>query len=428
MLDSLKKIVSKFFGMFTLGFHTPVRIQKLTHILLFLFSLVLSIAFWCFVSYDSEVKAIRTFSVPVRYIGLSSGLDKKVSIDVVRVKVSGKEKSLLVFSADDLRAVVDLKRATVGTHFKDIQVTSASNDVTVSRVYPLHCKVTIYRRMKRILPVNVSFVGKKEDKNITDVIVTPSQIVVSGREESVKSVSELNVLLDTAKLDDKGNITLPVIIKGLAEDLVNDTGLTLSQKNVVAHVVFNDEIISKELPLKFSLVGHPQNNLIITRAVLLPATVKVTAKASFFKTFKNINLGNVDVSNVRGTTSMSIPFVIPNEFGNSQYVTKLDAPDNVRLNLICKEHSVKKNYTNVPIKLIGSNESDWTFSHKGATVTVEVTDSVMNSSNDEHPFEIFVDATNIVKKKITLPISFRSKKSGIKLLGIEPNIVTITRN
>ncbi len=427
MLERVKKIVSKFLGVLTLGFHTPVRIQKLTHILLFLFSLVLSIAFWCFVSYDSEVKAIRTFSVPVRYIGLSSGLDKKGSVDVARVKVSGKEKSLLMFSSNDLKAVVDLKGATVGTHLKDIKVTSTSNNVTVSRVYPLHSRVTIYRRMKRVLPVSVSFVGSKENKKISDVIVTPSQIVVSGKEESVKSVSELNILLDTAKLDDKANVILPIIIKGVAEDLVNDTELTLSQKNVMAHVVFDDEVVSKELPLKFSLVGHPQNNLIVSRAVLLPATVKATAKTSFFKTFKDIDLGKVDISNVRGTTTISVPFVIPNEFRNSQYIVKFDAPDNVRLNLICKEATVKKIYENIPIKLIGSNELNWTLSRKFATVSVEAIASSLNDLYGEPPFELFVDTTNVVKKKITLPISFKRKKNGIKLISIVPNIITITR-
>lgn len=426
MLTSFKKFVSKLFMTLTLGFHTPVRIRRFTHILLFLFSLLLSIAFWCFVSYDSEVKAVKTLSVPIRYVGLSSGLDKKVTVDTARVRVSGREKYLLGVSANDLDAVVDLKGEGAGVCTKDIKVTSSSGKVTVSNVYPAHIRVTIYRRLKRVLPVNVTFAGNDANKNISDVIITPPQIAVSGKAEAVRSVSSLNVLLDTEKLDEKGNITLPIIIKGIAEDIVDNTELTLSQKDVVAHVVFDDEIISRELPLKLSLVGHPQNKLIVAKSLLLPATVMVRAKASFFKNIKEINLGKVDISNVRGTTSMRVPFVVPKEFKNPSYEVQFDAPGEVRLNLICKEVSVKKLFENVPIKLVGDNDLGWTLSTRTATVSVEALASTLTTLNGEIPFEIFVDTTDIVRKKITLPVSFKSKKNGVKLISIEPSIVTIT--
>ncbi|MDO4219561.1 MAG: CdaR family protein [Synergistaceae bacterium] len=427
MFAKLKRFVSKWLDTLTLSFHPPVRIQKLTHVMLFLFSLLFSIAFWCFVSYNGEVRAIKTLSVPVRYVGLPPELEKKASVDTVRVWVSGRQKSLLSVSDSTLHAVVNLRGKTVGTYTKDINVTSSIENIKVSRVYPSQSEVTLYKLLKRVMPVNVNLAENVENKNISDVIITPSQIVVSGKEEDVKAISELNVLLDTEKLDDKGNITVPIIIKGTAGALVNNTDLVLSQKSVVAHVVFEDEIITKDVPLKFALAGHPQNQVVITGAVLLPASVKVKAKALFFKDVKEFNLGKIDVSNVRETTSIAIPFTVPQKLKNPSYKAEIYAPSEVKLNLICDEIVVKKFYENVPIKLIGLDASEWTLSSQSAVVSVEAVASTFSNLNGELPFEVFVDATDVVNKKITLPVSFKSKKSGVKLISIEPSIVTITQ-
>ena len=425
MFEKIKTTLAKLFAPLGRWIRSVLRLPHKGHIKLFVFSLLLSVALWCFVSYDNHAKAIRTISVPVQYTGLDRGLDKRSNIGAVRVKLIGKEKSLLKVAPEDIDVTVDLRDKGVGTYTLDIEATTSTAGVRVARVYPLRTKVSIFQVSKKILPIKVTLTNKAEGQSISDIILTPSQIAVTGKRDALKAIKSLGVSLDTKQLDSNGDVTLPITIPDLPEQFQEGRDYTLSQENVAAHVVFGNEIITKELPLAYALVGKPKSGVEIIRVISFPSRVKVRARASFFDKIKQINVGKIDVAGISETTVLEVPFVVSEEFKRLHPGVEFNALSKVRLDIVCRELATRKFYDSVPIKFVGQMAGDAIISNRTASITVETTESLLNGLHGEVPFEIIVDMTNIVQKKVTLPISFKARKAGVKLINITPNVVTI---
>ena len=425
MFEKITATLAKLFAPVGRWFRSVLRLPHKGHIKLFVFSLMLSVALWCFVSYDNHAKAIRTVSVPVQYTGLARGLDKRSNIGAVRVKLMGKEKALLKLTPEDIDATVDLRGKGVGTYTLDIDATTSTAGVKVAMVYPIRTKVSIFQVSKKVLPIKINLINKVEGQNISDIILTPSQIAVTGKRDALKAIKVLNVSLDTKKLDSDGNVTLPITIPDLPEQFQEGSDYTLSQDNVTAHVVFGNEIVTRELPLAYTLVGKPKSGVEIIRIISFPSRVKVKARASFFNKIRQINVGKVDVAGISETTVLEVPFVVSEGFKRLHPGVEFDAPSKIRLDIVCRELAARKFYESVPIKFVGQVAPGATISNRSASVTVETTESLLNGFRGEVPFEIYVDMTNIVQKKVTLPISFKARKAGVKLINITPNVVTI---
>ena len=423
MFSKIKTTLSIFFTFLAHWIRSALRLPHKDNIKILVFSLLLSIALWCFVSYDNQARAVRTISVPVQYIGLARGLDKKGDTEAVQIKIQGNEKSLLKLSTENVNAKVNLKGKSAGTYTLNIDVATSYADVKVVEVSPEQAEVSIFQVDKKIVPIKVNLIGQAEKQNISEIVLTPSQIAISGKKDVIKAINDLSVDLDTQKLDSSGNATLP--ISNLPKQFLEGADYTLSQGNVAVHVVFGNEIITKELPLTYTLVGKPKAGIEISRQVLFPSSVKVKATASFFDKVKRINIGKIDISGIEATTVLEVPFAVSDDFKRLHPDVEFYAPSKLRLDIVCREQLVKRLYKNIPIGIVGQDATKIKLSSPVASVAIVTTESILNSFKDEIPFEIFVDATDVVQKRITLPISFKAKQNGVKLITIAPSAVTI---
>ena len=61
-----------------------------------------------------------------------------------------------------------------------------------------------------------------------------------------------------------------------------------------------------------------------------------------------------------------------------------------------------------------------------ATVTIEASQSTMNTLNNSVPFSLYVDVSNVVSKQISLPILIKNLKYGVDIKTISPEEVEVT--
>jgi YbbR domain-containing protein len=76
--------------------------------------------------------------------------------------------------------------------------------------------------------------------------------------------------------------------------------------------------------------------------------------------------------------------------------------------------------------LVGANLTQFKLEPKVATVTIEASQSTMNTLNNSVPFSLYVDVSNVVSKQISLPILIKNLKYGVDIKTISPEEVEVT--
>ncbi len=85
----------------------------------------------------------KTLSIPINYMNLGEKLTLENSTPTLKLVITGEESELNKVSEDKLKAIVDLKSITEGSHEVKIQLTGVPNTVQIKNQTPEKINITI---------------------------------------------------------------------------------------------------------------------------------------------------------------------------------------------------------------------------------------------------------------------------------------------
>ncbi len=182
--------------------------------------------------------------IPVDLSQIPAGLTiTGLSLKGIEVHVRGPKSKIRILSSLKIRYLVDLSGITVGINSIPIKKDHVifPKGISIVRINPTFLTVRIENKIKKELPVKISFSGRPAKGFIVAATVAkPLSVILQGPK---------NILGPMDKV-----MTKPIEIKGLAEsfkreialDLVEDLEIISPSKTIFAEISIQEKIVNKK--------------------------------------------------------------------------------------------------------------------------------------------------------------------------------------
>ncbi len=222
--------------------------------LLRVLSLVFAVALWLFVTWDGSAMSTRQFEIPLKYTDTSDGYSISNKTSNITVVVEGRLEVLAILSRNMITASVSMNGLKPGTYRLPVQVNIPDNLRLVS-YNPQVVDFSLFRIIERRLKPNLVVKGEMpHDFSISNIEITPQEVVVRGSETEVLSVRRAEVTQTFPWLRLHSGSELPVYLAG---DRGEVKGLAVEPKQVRVSVSFSEATDEITIPVKVPLKGVP---------------------------------------------------------------------------------------------------------------------------------------------------------------------------
>ncbi|MDY2984160.1 MAG: CdaR family protein [Synergistes jonesii] len=391
-------------------------------------SVFISVALWAFVALDSDSESARTLSVEINYANLPAGFSLYAPTNKIELKISGKINMLSGVRPSDLIAEVDLANLQAGKYTLPINLDVPSFARVIS-LKPAVAEVEVYRHVERTVEIKARAEGAPpEGMILSSITLDPASAVISGPENEVLAVQGLEAVVALDKLDEGGKARVSVALKAQANVkqpfLTTPTGkLTITPKETNATVAFENEIVGERIPVKISVVGSPQEDLQVESIKVIPESVSIRGRSEAVKRMQSLVLPPVDITGL----DQNIQIMIPMRPEQLEEGVEISGPDRARVEIRLSKKMGVKTFTNVPLLVEGSESGkEWKLSPQSVSLTVEGTQTAIDSLTDGAPCELYVDVSNIVSQQTELPVLVKNLKRDFQIVQTEPEQVRVT--
>ncbi|MFH0844302.1 MAG: diadenylate cyclase [Pseudomonadota bacterium] len=194
---------------------SPFKKKKLELGLAALVSVLFMFGVW--LSFTRGFETLITLEVPVEYVNRDPKMEVlDASPDTVLLHLSGSASLIKSLRPDQVRIRVDLGKAVAGKNILPLtkENISLSPGIHVKQVKPSGVEVTLDVLMKKVLPVQVDWVGRlSEHLILSGVTISPEKIQVRGGNEILDTLS--TIYTEKVPLDDiraSGTMTVGVVL------------------------------------------------------------------------------------------------------------------------------------------------------------------------------------------------------------------------
>ncbi|MDG1990206.1 MAG: CdaR family protein [Dehalococcoidia bacterium] len=283
---------------------------------LLLFSLIMSISLWVFVTDTKNPQITETFPVSIVVQAVNVGPELAVAnrIDTVQLRVSASQNKLASLTSNNFNAFVDLNG--FGARQQDLPVrvdVEGIRGVKVVEIIPANLKVNLENLVEK--QVNVDFraigsapIGYKLGK------ITPSTNVadISGPESLVNIISSvvanINITGLTVSLDQSFNLT------------PRSNGGSEIQGVVVnpESTFFNIEILKtnyvKTVPVEIDIIGGPSYGYKVSGIDLDPVSIKINGSINELQNINSVNLNSINIDGRTSSLLTNVPLPLSDSY------------------------------------------------------------------------------------------------------------------
>lgn len=390
-------------------------------------SLFISILLWAFVALDGNSDAARTVTAEIKYLNTPRGLSVYAPSKKVEVKLVGKISSLSNVQAADVIAAVDLASLTPGKYNLPIRI-EVPSFARIRSWQPSLAQVEIYRHIEKRMLITVSTTGTPpEGMVVSSIDASPARAVISGPEEDVMQVTDLEAVVPLDKLNSNSEFTAPVEIKNTAAVIPGDSAasrLSVSPREVKVKISYENEIVGERIPVRVSVVGQPQEGLQVESVRVIPDTVAIRGNSTAVRKMQSLVLPPVDISGLE----QNIQLMLPMQPAKLDPGIDITGTDRARVEITLSKKMGSRVFNGIQLAIEGNEPTrEWKLSPQTVSITVEGPQVEAETLSAAHPpCELYVDLSNIVAKQTELPVLVRGLKRDFRVVKIEPEQVLVT--
>ncbi|MDE2670622.1 MAG: CdaR family protein [Chloroflexota bacterium] len=265
-----------------------------------LFSLVLSFAIWFLVEdvenprIEATVPAEEQTAIPVEVVNVPSGLIVG-EVEPIRVFVEAREEDIDELRAADFNAVVDASQVGAGdVRSLPVTVTTERREVRVIRPEPRTVEVSVVATVSRELPVTVVITGELPSGFRQGLeAVDPPFVEITGREELVDSVDEIQATVSIAGLQNTQTFNVELVPRTSDGSRVT---VTLSRNRARVTVPVEEALLTRQIAVLGGATGAPARGYTVTDVAVSPSPIEVTGPRDIVESLSAFVVEDADVS------------------------------------------------------------------------------------------------------------------------------------
>lgn len=394
-----------------------------------LLSVLIAVILWSYViTTNPAITRPKVVDVDIRLTGetsfknqnLALVTDVTAAVPTAQVRINVPQQSYQTVSAQNVTCDLDLSQIrTTGKQMIKLKGTSVLGAVV--QTSPDMIEIEVDKRAERDVPVNTKALNKQVgywyDVKRTD----PSYIRVSGPAQVVERIVSAEIALDYAKLTHSQSVVFtPTFLDAEGAQVEGYYSQSTSTVTVDMDIYPQkalpvstdwDELLSGELPIGYELDG----------VTVSPDVITVAAEQELLDSLTEVQLRPVDVT--RATQS----------FNRLTAVSKLEgvkhcSTENVNVKVDIRERPWSKSLTELPVKLVGLDESKFKAKWSNPTVDITISDVYLVVDKlTKDDLRITVDLSRITEPgTYQLPIQLHVDNNPEIGHSIEPAVATVT--
>lgn len=401
------------------------RLDSLLSSRIFLRAVAIGVALlvWFYVAGDQGSEVNKTLRLRVDYRNASPGFSVTHSVRDVQVRIAANRRLFETLELEKLSCEVDLKGLESGKYRLPARVLLPPGVRLVS-VSPEQVTVELVRLIEKVLPIRIAWEGAfPDDALIESLTLTPSEVTVRGREDVLSILTEALVTPKAGETISDAESLLEVKLK-TDKGTAAPGGIDLYPREVRLQAVMVKDVERKEVPIVASVTGTPEIGYRIEETVVTPPTVQIVGASSSLEMIDSLQTRPVDASGLAQDKTVEVEPALP-----AGQRVKLLGPVKINVSLVVRpiDNGTGFMRLKLPVKLEGKSVYP-SWKSVPSTVSVQV-GSVSGGSSlpalEDGVVEVYVDVTNLVSKKIVVPVQVRVNSKEIRVLKVEPERVTL---
>jgi YbbR domain-containing protein len=383
---------------------------------------VVALLMWFYVAGDRGYEVNRTLRLKVNYQNASPGFTILRSEGEVQVRIAANRKIFESLDLDRMDCSVDLKGLESGKYRLPVRVLLPPGVRLVS-VVPEQVTVELSRLIEKVLPAKIVWEGEfPEDVLVDKLEMTPSEVTLRGPEKVLAGLNEAVVQVSPASVLAGDEISREV-------RLISEKGATLPKgvdlypKEIRIKASLVKDVEKKELQVVPNVSGVPEAGYRVEEATALPATVQVVGAKSVLETLDRLQTKPIDVTGLAQDKTFETEPELP------EAKVKVLGPGKIKVSVVVRpvDNGTGSLRLKIPVKVEGKSVyPSWKAVPPSVAVQI-VSESGNNAfQNLSEPLvEVYVDVTNLVSKRIVVPVQVRLLSKDVRVLKVEPERVIL---
>ena len=306
-----------------------------------IFSLVLAVLLWLYVSNQENPLTEQMFTVPLEIRDLSQTLVISEQPSFVKVRIEGQRQELSTVTTRDIHAFLELEGTDAGLHLMDVNV-SVPGKTRLVAVTPTNINVNVETVAFAQVPVVVSFANENPAKGYMalPVVLNPTRVEISGPQEKLKNIKQVFVEVNLAGISVNYHQKLPTKVADSSGNLLTDS-IAITPKEVDVLVPIIRELPSKTVPVKVPLSGEPAAGYLVERVVIEPQVVPIYGDFARIDLIDSLSTAPVNIAGATQDVTQRVALQIP---------TGLTVVENQEVTAVIRiSKIVQQKFTGVPI-------------------------------------------------------------------------------
>ena len=217
-----------------------------------------------------------------------------------------------------------------------------------------------------------------------------------------------------------GEHSLPVEI---AKSEEFEEEVSFEPKLVKFSAVLAQGVPKKTVPVNARIIGKPGSDFRLKAVVVEPAVVTVEGPLAKLDRVTKVDTETIDITDIGAEQNMVIPLRAPED-----PMVSLVGGSSVRVNVLLTPFTITRLLSLVSVAVEGKSVyPQWKVEPPAVNITVEGLPSEVNSLDEkEILIQPFVNVTNVVSRRLTVPVQVRNKTEGkLKVIKVEPSNITV---
>lgn len=396
------------------------RLDKFLSSSLVLKIVSLSVAFflWFYINSSVGGESVREFLVPVEYRNAPAGLELKTQLKEIRLQAVAGTSLFSFFEESNVRAEVDLGGLEPGRYRLNVRPLLPSGMRLVS-VTPSQAEVELIRIVERVLPLKAEIKGGLPPGFLLeDVQTTPSEITVRGPEELVALLKSARIEPQLERLRQGEPVELVVEIPDLTPEMRSSVRVVPEKATVAARVL--EGMPTKNIPIRPRFVGEVDRDYSLAGVVIEPAEISVQGSGGSLESLTEVFTEAIDLSGMIQGSTLVVPLApLPDGLAYADERA-------VQVQVLLENRTTTRLYSAIPVKITGrSVYPGWRAEPNVVDIVVEGVPSKLEALVSAGAVDAVVDVTNIVSRKLIVPVQVKILSEGVSLVRTEPEEVTV---
>lgn len=309
----MKELVFRFLG--------DIKKNYKTLILAFL----ISFGFWLVVSVnvfpmiENDIKGIAIEAQITDHMAKNNLQITSDITEAANIKIEGKRYDISDLKATDFYASIDLSNVrSAGQYTVPISVMSKTNrELVITDVQPGMITLTIDKIISKEFRVRATApdVTVPDDYFMDKITASPETITLTGSASVLNNIGFVEARSTYhGELRESRQTGTDINVYGSFEIPMEKDGIQFSPDAVAVNIPIYRQ---KELPLTFTIINYPPNfDIDSLKFDIQPKSLTVAAPDSSINNLSELNLGTIDISEIKLNKTSFIPIVLPDSYMN----------------------------------------------------------------------------------------------------------------